>query len=355
MLRRRPISLAWVLLATLVSGGCPLATPVGNSVAEGSGTGASEGDAEETTAGTAMGTGVLIEGCAAIDVLLVVDDTVGMVDAQTRFATAFPGFVTRVREAIGSDDANLLVVASSGAVPPAGLAVHQCEGLGCCLAMCEEGGIVPNPACREDAGEARTCEEWRFDITFNECDASLGAGRIRSGLTDEKCPGSPAMRWTNRLNRPFTQGIQCLARVGEGGNPQEEILGAMQRSAEMSAPGGCNDGFVREDAVLLVVFMSNGKQGSSQWNVESVRDALEATQGDNASTVVMVGLFGDGDAASPVCDEAQAELAPQLRALVDAYGSRGLACSICAGDYDACLADVVPLVALACEDFSYAQ
>lgn len=63
-----------------------------------------------------------------------------------------------------------------------------------------------------------------------------------------------------RPEEPDLQGaFACGARVGTAGNPSERPMNGMTEalSPALNGPGGCNEGFLRDDAILVVTFISD--------------------------------------------------------------------------------------------------
>lgn len=324
-----------LLGAWLGVGACTTPAEIGNSVASDTGT-TTEAPAEA--------------GCQQFDMLFVIDDSEGMAAAHHRLIDAVPVFIRRFRNATGVDPVNLMVVDTSGGRPPKSEPVHECQGADCCVAMCEQGSIKPYPYCSEDGGPMRTCAEWRMELEFDECDRSLGAGRIYSGGEYRDCMGLEEGRFLASLDAPLGGAFGCVGNVGDGGNPDEQITDAMTRALEMAQPGECNEGFLRDDAVLIVTIFTSAAEGQTGSTVAEWREAVAAAKQGDESKIVMLGIFGDGDLPEPVCDPAtgEADDAPRLRQFVESYGEQGVTCSICALDYEACFDEAVVAVERAC-------
>ena len=123
---------------------------------------------------------------------------------------------------------------------------------------------------------------------------------------------------------------------------------AMTRAVEMVYPGGCNQGFIREESVLVVILLTTAEENESEWDTQTWRDALTIAKRGEDSRIVVVGIIGDSDGEDPVCEGNDAEAAPRLREFVESYGEQGVTCSVCAEDYHACLTQALPAVVEAC-------
>src|SRR5690606_7269303 len=134
--------------------------------------------------------------------------------------------------------------------------------------------------------------------------------------------------------------FSCAAHVGTYGDGNERPMEAMlaATSAALNDPGGCNEGFLRDDAILVVTFITDEEDNmKSPGDPQAWYDALVANKNGNADAVSVLGLFGDGDLPNGICQPLQndvgAEPAPRLREFVELFGDRGVAGSICADDY----------------------
>jgi len=119
------------------------------------------------------------------------------------------------------------------------------------------------------------------------------------------------------------------------------------------AAGTCNEGFLRDDAILVVTFVTdeddNAGDGSTG-TVETWRQALiDAKNGDDQA-IVALGLFGDDDLPNPICN-GNAETSARLRAFLDSWGDKGFFGSICAPDYDEFFQSAVDIIDTTCDEF----
>jgi len=94
--------------------------------------------------------------------------------------------------------------------------------------------------------------------------------------------------------------FECIAKVGASGNLMlgQALTAAVQKP--INDEGGCNDGFLRDDALLMVTFIStnpdqpdepNQPQTSKGTPAEWAQAVLDAKHGD-AKSVVMFNIGG---------------------------------------------------------------
>jgi hypothetical protein len=87
------------------------------------------------------------------------------------------------------------------------------------------------------------------------CDWAWGAGTVfpaGSFTADKPCPIDGGRRYLVKGQTDLDETFACIANVGVAGwkSLGQALTAAMQKP--INAPGGCNDGFLREDALLMV-------------------------------------------------------------------------------------------------------
>lgn len=156
-----------------------------------------------------------------------------------------------------------------------------------------------------------------------------------------------------------------MARAGTGGDGLERQMAAITDAiGPQNQPGQCNEGFVRDDAVLVVTLVTdeeddpndgNDMDENSPGNPQDWYDAVVAAKLGDPSAVVVLGLVGDTDlpnaACAPIDDVVGAEPAPRLRQFVELFGDRGIWASVCTPDYNPFFEQAVGLIDAACDDF----
>jgi hypothetical protein len=218
-LRRR--LLLWVAAAGLACG-----VPGPGSVVEsaGAGSGELEGSGESSDSETPRFD--VAEGddpgpCSKVDVLFVIDDSASMVAEQQALVAAFPGFVAAIETGLASVASFHVGVVTTDAY------VHN------------------EPGCR-----------------------SLGdlVSRTGQGSTQNDCGTFASGRRFLDENEPdLAAAFACIAGVGTDGTPGEAQAGAILGALDpaRAAPGGCNEGFRRDDALLVVVLVTDEDDAAS--------------------------------------------------------------------------------------------
>jgi hypothetical protein len=246
-----------------------------------------------------------------------VDNSLSMLEEQQALIASFPRFVQVVEERLSSSDFHVMVIDTD--------AQNALDLL----------ALVLLPA-----GEP--------------CAATLGAGR-RSDFRGQDCGLPGARRYMDRSQQSLSAAFSCAAEVGTLGNPDEAPVSALLAAIapDQNGAGGCNEGFLRDDAILVVTFIGDEDDAASPAGPVEWHDAIVQAKGGNQDSVVMLALSG-GDAAAPPglaeCGLDDAQPAPRLHQLVESFpfGSTG---SVCAADYSPFFEQAVDAIDLACVTF----
>lgn len=332
------------------AGGCPSAPPedppaaattsTGTTAAEagsssgpaadgGSETAAPKLDAQVATMGDdGIETGD--ESCKKVDLLFVIDDSGSMADEQLDLAASVPGFIAAMQNELA-----------------------ETEGYNI--------GVI-------------TTDLYIFDVSC----APLSVGNLvtRTGgefSSNQQCgPYSSGLRFMTE-NDNLDDKFNCAARVGVSGDgderPMEALLTALR--PPLTDPGGCNEGFVRDDALLVVVIITDEEDDHETEATACDQTPLPGSPGDPGSwfqdlvevkggeedKIVVVSLVGPDAAAGTMCPALDkcnggvvgAEVAPRILELTRmfTYGFIGPVCE----DYGPIFQESIAVIKTACDDF----
>ncbi|MEM6989151.1 MAG: hypothetical protein AAF721_01600 [Myxococcota bacterium] len=313
-------------------------------------------------------------GCNAVDFLFVIDNSGSMADEQQHLIDSVPGFVASIQERLppGSGSFHIMVTDVDAwvyeACEDACVESAQCEaesttgtcdcGYPCALrSLCIGGG---------DVGGTYACGSTPPET----CEAVMGAGvthPVGRHASNRDCEFSSGKRFVTNVEPDLSAAFDCAARVGTsssvGEKPMQAMVEALTGAGDVAA---CNDGFLRDDAVLVVTIITdeddNGPhaedlEGDSPGSPTEWRDALVAAKGGNEKAIVALALIGDSDQPGGICaplDHATfegAEPAPRIREFVDLFGTRGKVASVCADSYDDFFMQTIDTIGEACEEF----
>ena len=191
-----------------------------------------------------------------VDVLFVVDNSGSMGEEQAKLAANFSRFVERLEEL----DANYRIAVTT-----------TDNGNVACSGSTPEAGSLRAISCRDRAGEftftGTSPATQAFDVACAaNCPAELGAGLETLPTTTAKDPNPRARPWIERTdgrtNLPegvsAGQAFQCFGPQGIDGCGFEAPLESMYKAVARSAtPGDASYDFLRDDAILAVVFVTD--------------------------------------------------------------------------------------------------
>jgi hypothetical protein len=273
------------------------------------------------------------EGCKKVDFLFVIDSSPSMEDEQDNLLTSFPGFIDAISTTLEIDDFHLMVIDAS-----------QMPG----------GG----------------------------CDGVLGAG-ARTSKAGQDCMIVGDQRYATQDQPDIAGAFSCMGARGYDGDPNEQTMNAMVAAlGPLSAPGECNEGFLRDDAVLVVTIISDEEDSpgdavampsldgacepvdddpNSSGDPTAWHDAVIAAKNGDTDAMVVLALIGDCDAGGscpgiafdpfdPAAAVTGAEPAPRIRQFATSFGY-GSVGPVCAADYSGFFADAVSVIASACDEF----
>ena len=287
----------------------------------------SGGQSSDTTGGViydvgAGTTGRLDDGCQGVDLLFVIDNSGSMGPYQTNLGASVPGFIEAMRDSVPTDDYHVMIVDSTGA-----------------------------------AGEGK-------------CAGVLGAGN-RGTSSGAQCIVADQPNYLAG-DAEIDALFPCLALTGIQGSSAEMVTGAMLNAVSPGfvADGGCNEGFLRDDAILVVVVITDEFAGYGGGGWANVLKSYKQEDG-----IVVLGLIGDNPAdGDPFKYPASADMTPWgtlpdcapweyfsypneaspnpgLVEFADAFDGNGFLGSICAADYSDALLSAVDAITLTCVDF----
>jgi hypothetical protein len=193
------------------------------------------------------------------------------------------------------------------------------------------------------------------------CDDELGAGVVHplgQGSSNVDCGLAQGRRYLTR-DDDLTAGFQCIAQVGIGGDGTERPMEAMMRAVSdgSRAPGSCNEGFLRDDAILVVTIVSDAVPATAPelsvlGPLDTWRSALVDAKGGDASAIVVLGIAAISRPGL-VCEGVGQVLdAPQrFYDFVGSWGDHGILGGACDPSYTDFFAEAVAIIDTTCDDF----
>ena len=257
------------------------------------------------------------DGCSKVDLLFVVDDSISMAGEQANLVASFPDFIDAIQAQLPEADSYHVGVVTTNA--------YEFNANGCT----ELGALVTQTGGASSS--AASC-------------GPFAAGRYMTDGDD------------------LPDVFACAAKVGVDGSTDERPIQAMTVALgpAYAGGGGCNEGFLRDDALLVVVvitdeeddpFMFYGELQGSPGDPPDWFDTLVALKGVETN-VVMLSIIG-GQPGN-VCPEPNgvdgAEDAPRLREFTQMF-THGFLGDVCAPNYGPIFADSISVIEQACDGF----
>lgn len=290
-------------------------------------------------------------GCEKVDFLFVIDNSGSMVEEQMALVTSFPGFISTISDTLMAQDYHLMVTDTDAAsVGASSISIIngqvQCDpDPTCCVGVCSGmGGIVIQPPPTECNGEP--CANYPLPTG---CDVEIGAGKDDDQLGNP-CGIAGGLRYMLDDQPNLEQTFSCLALVGTGGDGIERPMDAVTEAiGPQNGMGACNEGFLRDDAVLVVTVITDEDDVDQSMGNPAVwkQTLVDAKNGDE-DAIVVLGLVGDGGLMGGQCPSDVD--APALRSFAESftYGQVG---SVCAPDYAPFFEQAVAVIDTACDEF----
>ncbi len=238
--------------------------------------------------------------CQEVDFLFVIDNSNSMADNQDKLAAQYDAFIDGFVATVDRLDSIHIGVVTTDEYTHNSAA---CGGL---------GGLVVETGGAHSSG--RACGPYAEGHNY---------------MTD-----------ADDLDEAF----RCAADVGTDGSGKEATVtaGIAAISSPMTDSGQCNDGFVRDGALLVLVIVTDEDADLDPLFAIS---ALTEAKGGNENDLVVVALANGPDSGCKI--DAHGQIAYGLADLIGLfrYGFLG---PICAPDYGAVFTDAVAVIEAAC-------
>ncbi len=257
------------------------------------------------------------EGCTKVDFLFIIDNSGSMNDEQANLINSFPGFITGIQSSLEQVDEYQVGVVTTDANSQ-NTAVPGCNVLGG-LVTRTGGSFSSNQVCGPYAA------------------------------------GNNYMTEIDDLGQTFA----CAAQVGTAGSGIERPMDALVSVVNKvhGGPGQCNEGFLRDDALLVVVIITDEWDGpndpeipGSSGTPQDWYDAVIAAKLGIPENAVALALINWAE--SPTCPPSSAPFdGVHIRDFVNLFGDNGFLGGVCEPDYGPTFAEAVGVIEGACNNF----
>lgn len=243
--------------------------------------------------------------CVKVDLLFVVDNSGSMKQEQDNLVASFPGFVQEMQQELADAESLHIGVVSTD---PYEFNEAPCAGV--------LGGLVTQTGGENASGKV--------------------CGPYASGK-----------RFMNEQD-DLPQSFACAAQVGTGGSGDEMPIDAALQAlgGGLGSPGACNEGFVRADALLVLVLITDEEEDHSIGDPPQWFNSFVALKGGVETNIVVLSLIGPKEPACPDANELGLRLVEFTEMFT--YGSIG---QICADSYQPFFHQAIAGIAEACDNF----
>ena len=260
-------------------------------------------------------------GCQGkIDFVFVISSWYSMDLFQAQLNEAFPKFAQIIGNEFVEFDHHIMVVDAGWTAGGLETDCWQCYKSNQCGEGCEDCGGPADYPCDEET---------------TPCDSTPGAGvtlPANFNASNKRCVLFGDNRYIIKEEPDLEEAFTCIATLGAG--PKTDV--AMQSLTAALQPkilsaDGCNAGFLRDEALLVVVVVQGHADSLSPGNAQTWWDFLLEKKGGNPDAIVALVLSNDLDTPNPVCPGGKLFWNP-LHAFADTV-THGRFMSICEPSY----------------------
>jgi len=247
-------------------------------------------------------------GCRKVDFLFVIDNSGSMSAQQAQLLASFSGFITAIQDSLEEsvDSYHVGVITSDAYSANA----PGCNTLGALVSQTQAGG---------------------------DCTPFAEGGRFATEMDD--------------LEVVFP----CMAEVGAFGSGVEQpVTGAIAAlDPVMAGPGDCNEDFLRDDAILVLVVLTDDPPAGTLddanlgTDTSTWYDSIIAAKNGDPEALVVVGFVPWMNVGCVVFGIES----PNLIGFVESFGDQGVLASICEPDFGPAFAGAVSTIVSTCENF----
>lgn len=275
-----------------------------------------------------------MDGCDKIDFLFVIDNSASMEDNQAALVASFPGFIAAIQSTLSAtSDYHIMVV--------------DTDDDGRCKKPCDPNDPDVPDFCVGNGFDACTAN-------LDGCDTTRGAGVVHpvgSFASNTVCPVAGGNRYMLPDQPDLPGTFACVATVGTAGNPSERPMNGMTEALgeAINAMGGCNAGFLRDDAILVITFISDDPNYEDDGTPQEWYDAVVAAKNGDPNAVTVAGLLPLAEDLS--CINNGDIQGAHWREFVEMWGDHGIMGTVCAMDYAPFFAEAVAVIDDTCDNF----
>jgi hypothetical protein len=287
--------------------------PTGDGDGDTGPTGDGDGDGPKFDLGETADDGIpMSDECAKVDVLYIIDNSPSMYEEQQTLIANFGNFVADMQASLdGVDSYHIGAITSDDY---------------------QDGGWIDDGANTVNA-QAPECQHLGGLVV-----------QAHSGMCKPFADGNNFITENDTLSTKF----ECIANVGEDGDSDEYIGDALiNLLAEGQQNAGCNANFIRDDAMLIIVILTD-ENDSSNTNENQWFQAVVDAKGSEENVVVLSLIW---DESNNNCSNAFSETTGyQIETFTEMFTNHAVG-NICDDSYAGFFSSAIPTIESACENF----
>ena len=154
------------------------------------------------------------------------------------------------------------------------------------------GGMNCNAECPGPFTEQCKAIDYPCEMVgkVSACDQTWGAGVVFNAgwlAPNKPCEIAGGKRYLAKGQPNLLETFTCIAQVGASGSYNVGQALAAAVSPALTEPGGCNEGFLRDDALLVVTVITNTADVDSEGTPASWAQAVFDAKGGDSNAVVL--------------------------------------------------------------------
>ncbi|MCX4240342.1 vWA domain-containing protein [Paraliomyxa miuraensis] len=244
------------------------------------------------------------EECGKVDFLFVIDNSGSMGDEQANLVANFPAFINGIQATLENVETIQVGVVTTDTYT---YNIAGCQQLSS-LVVQTGGSNSSNQACGPYAEGYNFMTDMDDLVVEFSCAAQIGT----SGSASE---------------RPMQAAVEAVTRV-QGG------------------VGQCNEGFIRDDALLVIVIITDESDINSVGTSMTWYDDIVAAKLDIPENIVVVSLINVPGSACNTFDPANG-----IADFTTMFGDNGFMAEICLPDYGPIFDEAVGIIDVACDNY----
>lgn len=241
------------------------------------------------------------EGCTKVDFLFTIDNSGSMAGDQANLIANFPAFITGIQSVLETVDEYQV-------------------------------GIV-------------TTDTYNYNVAGCTALSGLVVQTGGSNSSNQTCgpyaAGANFMTEADDLAMEFS----CAAQVGTSGSATELTMQATVEAVQkvVGGPGQCNDGFLRDDSLLVIVIITD-EAGDSAGNAGTWFNDIVTERSGIEENVAVVSLI---NTPGGVCG---GQIANEISAFTNMF-TNGFEADVCIPDYGPVFTQAIGIIEEACNNF----